>query len=203
MAYAFPGGPITMAEIVRYANEHGMYFANRPVPFISSTDRARGRGEFTSPYRIVASAKISASCGIASWVAQGKYLSFTVVATAWGILTPKTLLVDASNPPFRLGLSILWDGEVVAEGYPTYGDTPPEVGMQNDPQSNFRAAYHMQYALSYADRRQAVSTDAPGDFEAIFEVELNSGIYDIDDTATETHVEIGLLDIVEDVVGLV
>lgn len=202
MAYNFPGGAITMADVVRYANEHGMYFSDRPMPVLSQARRARAAGAFVAPNNLVAVASITARSGVRQWVEQASTLGFIVVATAWGVCMPKTLGGVPTSTPFKLGLSIWWDGGVVAEGYPTYTNTPPAIGMQNDPLLNYRAGYHMQYAMSYAGLRQAVDNDMTGMFQAKFEVYTDGGPMEIDDLVSYSFVEIGLLDVVHETTGL-
>ena len=191
-----------MVDVVRYANEHGMYFSDRPMPITSQARRSRAQGVFTEPNHLVASAFIDADSGVRQWIEQSKSVSFILVATAWGVCMPSMSGVP-TDTPFRLGLSIYQNGVLVAEGHPPASDTPPAIGMQNDPATNLRDGYHMQYAISYAGDRVAVSDGSGGTFEARFEVYTDGGPMTIDTDLSYSFVELGLLDIVQETAGLV
>lgn len=207
MAYQFLGGALSMNDVVRHANAHGMYFSNRPLPRLSRSLVSRQQGVFYDPLHpdwtigMDAVASISAAPNVAQWVEQSKDISYIVTATAWGHIAAASSNVGGDQ--FNLSLALYLGGTLLARTGPELPNVTPEaIGMQNDTYGNNRSAFHMQYALAYTGMRNAASATELFSAKFIFRMD-EADMFSIDTQYSEAYVEIGLLDIVADTAGLV
>lgn len=181
-----------MAEIVRYANEHGMYFSGSSLPRMSSARRSIGVSTFNAGIpSLECIASIAGESDVESWRDNAKTIDFVVVMTVWGQLVPEGL---AQPAPRRIRLAIDWNGTWVDEWLGTVS-AEPAIAMQNDPATNGRMNFHALYTLSGCGSRLATSSSP---FNGFVDIEMT----DLSAEHSTLNMELAILDIVRDTTGL-
>lgn len=178
-----PGNDISAVDLVRLANEYGLYFSSGAgAPRLSHIKMSSGVGIFTgiegdpsTPRENNGVAQVSRYHGISEWSANNKTVSMLIRAHCWGVYTPKNREVDSpsADPNFNLGLGIYY-GDVQVSGayelgyglYGPAGNYSWDIGQHNDylegtPQID---GYHSQYFVSYVDEYDL----GPNDSETIY-----------------------------------
>jgi hypothetical protein len=215
MAYCLPpGNDISAVELVRLANEYGMYFSSGDgAPRLSHMKTASGVGVYTGivdsapyPRENNGVAQISRHHGISEWSTNNRTISMLIRAHCYGNYVPKTReeYGPMGDPRFCVGLGIYYGDTQVSGMYDIhYGSDDVEnyswdIGQRNDylegtPQID---GYHSQYLVSYVDEYDL----GPGDSETIyarFRVAPASVNYLMDEDFSEFYVNLSVLYMVQ------
>lgn len=188
MSYNFPAGPITMADIVRYANEHGMYFSPAAAPQMSSVRKAVGVMSYGAP-TLTCEALISGTSDVHQWRDNAKTINYVLVMTVSGVLVPGAIDLDPRNVDLFLEHGVDWGGGLWSKGSHAHSAT------QNDPTDNLRRNIHALYALSACGSR--LSTDST---PFVGRATFNMAGFDLD--LSYLNIELSLFDLVDDTAGL-
>jgi len=215
MAYCLPpGNDISAVDLVRLANEHGMYFSSGDgSPRVSHMKTSRGVGVFTgiegnstTPRENNGIAQVSRYHGISEWSSNNKTVSMLIRAHCWGVYVPKNREVSSpiGDPNFTLGLGIYY-GDTQVSGmydlhYGIYGgeNYSWDIGQHNDwfAETPGMDGYHSQYLVSYVDEYNL----GPNDSEIIyarFRVAPGAYNYLIDEELSDFNVALSVLYVVQ------
>jgi hypothetical protein len=190
MAYNFPPGLITMAEVVRYANEHGMYFSDNSFPRLSSVKRASGVMTYASSI-LKCEATIPGMSEVQQWRDNAKTINYVLVMTVSGLLLPASL----ASTPVRVVLAMEHGAEWSSTIWERH--THPNSATQNDPAGNYRGNIHALYTISACGSR--VATDAT---PFVGRATFDNTSFNLDLVYSHLDVELSLFDVVDDTVGL-
>ena len=166
MSYSFPAGPITMAEVVRYANEHGLVFSGATCE-----------------------ARLSGLSDVEAWRDNGNTLMFIAVMNVSGYLYPSSN--DAK--PANVLLDIAWAGGWGINWNTKVGAANSYIAAQNDPTDNLKRNIHGMYTISGSGSRLATSTDEfvatasvdMTDLDLVYSsLQVELSLFDIVDTTT-------------------
>lgn len=216
MAYCLPpGNDISAVDLVRLANEHGMYFSSGAgSPRLSHMKVSSGVGVFTgidgdpsTPREGNGVAQVSRYHGISEWSTNNKTVSMLIRAHCWGVYIPKTreVVSPMADPNFNLGLGIYYGNTQVSGayelGYGVYGSAGNyswDIGQHNDwaGETPGLDGYHSQYMVSYVDEYDL----GPNDSETIyarFRVAPGYENYLIDEELSSFNVSLSVLYVVQ------
>jgi len=209
-----PGNDISAVDLVRLANEYGLYFSSGSgAPRISRIKTSSGDGVFSgiegdpmTPRESNGVAQVSRYHGISEWNANNKTVSMLIRAHCWGVYTPKTREVvgPMGDPNFAIGLGIYYGNTQVSGMYDvhygTYGgeNYTWDIGQHNDYLEGDPPidGYHSQYMVSYVDEYNL----GPDDSETIyarFRVMPGYENYLMDEDFSEFHVALSVLYVVQ------
>lgn len=215
MGYCLPpGNDISAVELVRLANEHGMFFSSsNGQQRISHMKRSSGIGVFTgivdssvTPRENNGVAQVSRYHGVSEWSENNKTVSMLILAHCYGTYVPRIRETEpvSAAPDFAVGLGIYYGSTQVSGMYDLhYGIYGGEnyswdIGQHNDyfAQDPALDGFHSQYFVSYVDEYSL----GPDDSETIyarFRVAPGEDNFIVDETLSSFNVSLSVLYVVQ------